>query len=48
MDLTNAELKAWLEQCPTHTPEVIQELNGTFVVVFRPKETGNDQSLGLV
>jgi len=48
LDLTNAELKAWLEQCPTHTPEVIQELNGTFVVVFRPKETGNDESLGLV
>ncbi len=38
MDLTNAELKAWLEQCPTHTPEVIQELNGIFVVIFRPKE----------
>ncbi len=38
MDLTNAELKAWLEQCPTHTPEVIQELNGICVVIFRPKE----------
>ena len=42
MDLTNAELKAWLEQCPTHTPEVIQELNGTFVVIFRPKEENSN------
>ena len=38
MDLTNAELKAWLEQCPTHAPEIIQELGEVIVVVFRPKE----------
>ena len=42
MDLINADLfefRDWLEQCPTHTPEIIQELNGTtFVVVFKPKE----------
>ena len=36
--MDNAELKAWLEQCPTHTPEVIQELSGICVVIFRPKE----------
>jgi len=38
LDLTNAELKAWLEQCPTHAPEIIQELSGIYVVIFRPKE----------
>ena len=32
------EFRNWLEQCPTHTPEIIQELSGIYVVIFRPKE----------